>query len=233
MGVVTHFSRVLVFDLNTYVESNINALQEFEVPKSNIATLLRKQPRTFMVRPDQFREVLEEVKEMGFHPSKAKFVVAIQVIRGISKSTWKRKIEVFKRWGWSEEEIQLAFLKLPWSMVLSEDKIMATMDFFINKMGKESSLISRRPVLLLFSLEKRIIPRYSVVQVLLSKGLICKDFSLPAVFEPTEKMFLHKFVNAYKEEALQLLNLYQKKVGDSKKQDCLREGSGICEMATL
>ncbi|RVX22211.1 hypothetical protein CK203_001519 [Vitis vinifera] len=86
-------------------------------------------------------------------------------------------------------------------------------------MGRESSLIARRPVLISHSLEKRIIPRYSVVQVLLSKGLIDKDFSLPTVFQSTEKMFLHKFVNVYKEEAPQLMKLYQEKINLAEKQD--------------
>ena len=121
----------------------------------------------------------------------------------------------------SEEEIRLAFIKLPRCMTHSEDKIMATMDFFVNKMGRESSSIARRPQLISPSLEKRIIPRYSVVQVLLSKGLINKDFSLSAVFQSTEIMFLHKFVDVYKEEAPQLLNLYQEKLNLTKKQDCL------------
>ena len=71
---------------------------------------------------------------------------------------------------------------------------MAKMDFFVNKMGKDS-LIARRPLLLIYSLEKRLIPHYSVVQFLLSKGLINKDLSFKAVFESNEKMFLHIFVN--------------------------------------
>ncbi|XP_034685086.1 transcription termination factor MTERF5, chloroplastic-like [Vitis riparia] len=234
MGIVKRFARILLFDLHTYVESNINALQEFEVPKSNIAALLRHQPRVFMVRPNQFREILEEVKKMGFDPSQMKFVLAVQAIRGMSKSTWERKIDAYKSWCCSEEEIRLAFLKLPWSMVLSEDKLMATMDFYVNKMGWESSFIARRPVLLSLSLEKRIIPRYSVVQVLLSKGLINKDISPRVLFESTEKKFMQKFVNLYKKEASQLLNLYQerKKSIFQKKQDCLPEGRGSFRICT-
>ncbi|KAL6344047.1 hypothetical protein AAG906_027820 [Vitis piasezkii] len=157
--VVKRFSRILLFDLHTYVASNMNALQEFGVPKSNIAGLLMNQPMAFMVRPNLFRENLEEVKKMGFNPSQMKFVIAIQAIRAGGKSSWERKIDIYKRWGWSEEEILLAFTKSPWCMIYSEDKIMATMDFFVNKMGRESSSIARRPQLISPSLEKRIIPR--------------------------------------------------------------------------
>ncbi|KAJ9700077.1 hypothetical protein PVL29_005759 [Vitis rotundifolia] len=226
--VIKRFSRILLFDLHTYVASNINALQEFGVPKSNIAGLLMNRPMAFMVRPNLFRENLEEVKKMGFNPSQMKFVIAIHAIRAMGKSTWERKIDVYKRWGWSEEEIRLAFIKLPRCMTHSEDKIMATMDFFVNKMGRESSLIARRPLLISLSLEKRIIPRYSVIQVLLSKGLIKNDTSLVVLFESTEKMFLRKFVNGYKKEAPQLMKLYQEKINLSEKQDSLQEGSGDC-----
>ncbi|XP_028073200.1 uncharacterized protein LOC114275368 [Camellia sinensis] len=45
-------------------------------------------------------------------------------------------------------------------------------DFFVNKIGWESSLIARKPVLVSLSLEKRIVPRWAVYEVLLSKGLI-------------------------------------------------------------
>ena len=231
--VVKRFSRILLFDIHTYVASNMNALQEFGVPKSNIAGLLRNQPMAFMVRPNLFRENLEEVKKMGFNPSQMKFVIAVQAIRAGGKSSWERKIDIYKSWGWSEEEIRLAFTKSPWCMIYSEDKIMTTMDFFVNKMGRESSLIARRPVLISHSLEKRIIPRYSVVQVLLSKGLIDKDFSLPTVFQSTEKMFLHKFVNVYKEEAPELMKLYQEKINLSERQDFLQAGSGNCRMSSL
>ncbi|WJZ86937.1 hypothetical protein VitviT2T_006350 [Vitis vinifera] len=210
--VVKRFSRILLFDLHTYVASNMNALQEFGVPKSNIAGLLMYRPMAFMVNPNLFRKNLEEVKKMGFNPSQMKFVLAIQAMRAGGESCWERKIDIYKKWGWSEEEIRLAFTKSPWCMIYSEDKIMAKMDFFVNKMGRESSLIAHRPFLIGLSLEKRIIPRYSVVQVLLSKGLINKDISLVVLFESTEKTFLERFVNAYKEEAPQLIKLYQEKI---------------------
>ena len=212
MACVKRFPRVLVDYPHTCVESNINALQEFGVPKSNVASLLSIHPRALMVKQSHFRKVLEEVKEMGFDPSKKAFSAAVYGLRGMSKTTWERKINVFKSWGWSEEDIRLACLKLPWTMMRSKDKIMAGMDFFVNRMGMRSSIIAHYPILLGLSLEKRIIPRYSVVQILLSKGLIKKDFSLSAVFNSTEQAFLDKFVNVFKEEAPQLLNLYHEMV---------------------
>ena len=108
MACVKRFPRALV-DYPHCVESNIKALQEFGVPKSNIVTLLSMEPMTLMATQNHFRKVLEEVKEMGFDPSKKAFTTAVQGMRGMSKSTWEGKIDAFNSWGWSEEDIRLLF----------------------------------------------------------------------------------------------------------------------------
>ena len=77
----------------------------------------------------------------------------------MSKSTWERKVDVYKRWGWSENEIFGAFGQIPWCMTVSEDKIKAIMDFVVNILGCESSVIAKSPILISMGLEKRIIPR--------------------------------------------------------------------------
>ncbi|KAL7178108.1 hypothetical protein ACSBR2_031291 [Camellia fascicularis] len=82
------------------------------------------------------------------------------------------------------------------------------MDFFVNKIGWESSLIARKPVLVSLSLEKRIVPRWAAYEVLLSKGLIKNNNnSFINMLVSTEKCFLKKFVNCHEEEAPELLKL--------------------------
>ncbi|KAI8009972.1 hypothetical protein LOK49_LG06G03219 [Camellia lanceoleosa] len=97
-------------------------------------------------------------------------------------------------------------------MMAYEDKINGGFDFLVNKMGMESSMFARRPALLSLSLEKRIVPRCGVYQVLLSKGLIKKASSLRASLESTEKLFQNKFVNCHEEEAPELVKLYKEKL---------------------
>ena len=146
-----------------------------------------------------------------------KFLLAFQAFRVMTKSTLDKKTSAYLKW-WYVEEMRSAILTSPLCLLLSKGKFTATMRFLVKKMGKESAWIAGRPALLSLSLEKRIIPRYSVVEVLLSKGLITTDFSLSAVFQSTGNMFLQKFVNPYEEEAPELFNLYQKKVRISEKK---------------
>ncbi|XP_059630176.1 uncharacterized protein LOC132273173 [Cornus florida] len=200
---------------NAIIFPNIEILRQLGVPDSIIMALLTTQPRSLIIKADRLKEVVEDVKKMGFNPSKSQFVMAVRALTQMNKSTWKRKMEVYEKWGWSQEETILAFSKHPFCMTASEEKIMAVLNFCVNTMGWQSSVIAHRPKLMTLSLSKRIIPRCSVLQVLLSKGLIKKPISLQVLLESTERVFLHKFVTCY-EEAPRLLKLYQEKLELSK-----------------
>lgn len=192
---------------------NISFLRELGVPESCIVLLLTHFPEALMQKHDNFGHIVNEVKEMGFDPMKSTFVLAIHAISGKgNKSIWERCYEVYRRWGWSKDEILLAFRKHPHCMILSEKKIMKAMDFFVNKMGWPSKMIAKCPVVLLFSLERRIVPRCSVIQVLSLKGLVKKDMSLTTVLLPVEESFLERFVTRFQEEIPQLMSVYQGKV---------------------
>lgn len=192
---------------------NIELLREEGVPHSFISLLVTHFPEAVMQRHEEFSKIVKEVKEMGFDPNKSTFVLAVHAICGKgNKSIWNRCFEVYRRWGWSKDDILAAFRKHPHCMMLSEKKIMKGMDFFVNKMGWPSKEIAHCPVVLFFSLEKRIIPRCRVIQVLLSKGLIKKDVSLNTVLLPVAKCFVDRFVAKFEEEVPQLLSVYEGKV---------------------
>ncbi|XP_030922907.1 transcription termination factor MTERF15, mitochondrial-like [Quercus lobata] len=153
---------------------------------------------------------------MGFNPLKFSFIQAVFAMVGMNKSTWERKVNVYKRWDLSQEEILAAFRKCPSCIIASEDKIMQVVDFYVNKTGFETSFIVNRPILIIYSLEKRLIPRASVIEVLQSKGLIKKNIHLARVFSTSENSFLQKFVTPYMDEVSDLLKLYKGKLDFSK-----------------
>ncbi|XVE68710.1 hypothetical protein DITRI_Ditri09bG0091000 [Diplodiscus trichospermus] len=190
-----NFSGVLTRDLQSVFARNLAILLELGVPESIIMAKLVVQPRIFAWNRDKFRRAVEEVKKLGFNPSRQLFLIALQALTQISKSTWERKSNVFRQWGWTDEDIVSAFEKYPRCMILSEHKITATMNFYVNTMGYKSSYIAKFPLLLSYSLKRRLIPRGSVVQALLSKGLIEK-FNVCSMMMYTEKKFLQRSMEA-------------------------------------
>ncbi|XP_031737873.1 transcription termination factor MTERF6, chloroplastic/mitochondrial-like [Cucumis sativus] len=213
---IKHYPDILGLDLRNSVGPNIEILKQIGVLESNILTFLQYQPRTFLINSIRFKEIVERVTEMGFDPQRLQFVVAVFALRSMTKSTWDKKVEVYRKWGLSEEDIRLAFRKNPWCMTFSEDKIDGAMDFFVNKMECESSFAARRPILLALSLKKRLLPRGHVYQVLLSKGLIKKYANFSLFFKSSENCFIEKMINPHKEQVPGLLELYKQKLTDSK-----------------
>ncbi|XP_019056147.1 PREDICTED: transcription termination factor MTERF15, mitochondrial-like [Nelumbo nucifera] len=121
----------------------------------------------------------------------------------------EKKLDTFKKCGWSEDDITSMIKRQYLCLVLSEKKIERGMGFLTNKMGLEPSFIARHPMLLCFSLEKRMIPWYSVIQVLLSKGLINKDVSVVQALLLSKSRFMNKFVIRYQKEIPELLKIFE------------------------
>ncbi|KAL0414701.1 UNVERIFIED_CONTAM: hypothetical protein Sradi_1671800 [Sesamum radiatum] len=139
----TKLGRILCCDLQRHLLPNVEVLREAGVPDKKISFLMVHQPRIFMVDEKRFRKTVEEVQKMGFSTSGLRFVLALEVCRSMSKSMWEKKVAIYKKWGCSDDEIISAFEKLPQCMSVSVDKIMAVMDFLVNNMGFDHSLVEK------------------------------------------------------------------------------------------
>ncbi|KAL5551006.1 hypothetical protein UlMin_001182 [Ulmus minor] len=193
---------------------NISTLKEVGVPNSSIVYLLVSSHAGTIVQQntETFKENVAKVISMGFNPSLMTFSNALQVISLLSKSRWEEKWKLYKKCGWTEDEILLAFRKSPLIMVLKEKNVVTKMSFFVNKMGLQPSDVARTPEVLKYSLGNRIIPRCSVIQVLLSKGLIKKKVPLSTILYSTDKYILETFVLKYQQEIPQLSSILEGKM---------------------
>ncbi|KAK7363612.1 hypothetical protein VNO77_05761 [Canavalia gladiata] len=200
---------------------NSKLLLDNGVRPSDIANLLRRWPS--VLSSANMLKTVEELKEIGFASSTSTFSVALLAKRTVNKTKWDDKVETFKKWGWSQEHVLKAFKKQPYCMLTSADKIDALMNYWVNQFGCDSLELVKAPVLFQLSLHKRIVPRASVVQFLVSKGLRKKDASTTLPFVITEKSFLEKFVNRFKEDSSHLLKIYEENMNlaNNKENACL------------
>lgn len=206
---------IVKLDLEEQMAPNIAVLREHGVPDEPfISFLVKSCPNVLVKKPDRFKKIVEEVKEMGFNASKWNFVDAVKVLISTSNLAWEQKSEVYRRWGWSEDDIQSAFKKAPLCMTFSDKKIEQVMDFLVNKMGWPASEVVEVPGVIDSSLEKWIMPRCLVVQLLLTKGLIKEKISLRSFVTCGEKQFVKKFVTNHCAKVPELLRLYQRKAED-------------------
>jgi mTERF domain-containing protein len=157
-------------------------------------------------------KLVEELKGLGFNPSKITFGIAMVAKEPIKKTLWKEKVDAFKKWGWSDEDVLEAFRRHPHCMLVSINKINLLMSFWVNQMGWDVLALAKGPLLFSMSVEKRIIPRALIVQFLLKNGLREEKSSLASPFIVSDKKFRDKFINRYEEESSYLLKLYEEKL---------------------
>ncbi|XP_040369364.1 transcription termination factor MTERF6, chloroplastic/mitochondrial-like [Rosa chinensis] len=144
-------ARVLSFNphllsrsLENQIVPSYNFLRNM-ISQENVVAVLKRKSWMFLenhsmnVIPniEALREswLVNEVKEMGFDLKKSTFVVALRALCGkSSRAIWNRNHEIYKRsWGWSDDDVISAFRKSPQCMILSEKKIMQTMDFLFGE----------------------------------------------------------------------------------------------------
>ncbi|XP_044494822.1 uncharacterized protein LOC123217760 [Mangifera indica] len=211
--VVTVWKRALrLHDVSKTVVPNISALRGIGVTQSSISALVISNPGVLCEISEKFDVSVKKVIEMGFNPSNRAFVDALVAIRNMTDNSWEQKLTVYRSWGWSENDFWLAFRSFPRCMTLSVENINIKMDFYVKKMGWRPSAVARTAVALAYSLEKRIIPRCSVLRVLLFKGLIKENINMYSVLVPSEKGFTDKFLFRYQEQVPQLFDIYQGKI---------------------
>ncbi|KAM7514932.1 hypothetical protein LguiA_004515 [Lonicera macranthoides] len=204
-------SRILIHDFEKNIGPNISSLSRVGVPKLLISFMLFHFSSVACQNHKKFKKVVEEVIGMGFNPLRSMFVQAVQVICGMTKTTWDRKWAAYRMWDLSDDEILMAFRSHPVCMKLSEEKIMREMDFLVNKMGWKAVKIARCPAVLFFNFENRIVPRCRVIKVLISEGILKKDMSLATFLMPSENDFFERFVRNYEDKVPVLLNVYRER----------------------
>ncbi|KAK7333717.1 hypothetical protein VNO80_30494 [Phaseolus coccineus] len=172
---------------------NIEVLRKCGVPQASISYLMIHAGTLAYREHSKFVEVVNTAKEIGFNPLRVNFIVAIEVLSK-RKAVWESRFEIYERWGWDREMALRVIRKFPAVIKLSEETFTKKMNFLVKEMGCPSEAIAEYPVVVAYNLEKRIIPRFSVIKILKSKGLLENSFPFGSFICINENTFLEKFV---------------------------------------
>ncbi|OVA04339.1 Mitochodrial transcription termination factor-related [Macleaya cordata] len=214
-SILTIFKRwPKIFDCNLemVVRPNISIFQDHGVPDINIVKLFITYPRTLGQKPDRFKEIIDTVKKLGFDPSTQMFQLAFRIIAGMSKSSLDKKLAVFRELGWSEDDILSMIKKNPCCVAPAGEKIKRGLEFFMEKYKWKPADFMLQPWLFSLSLEKRVIPRCAVLEILKSKG-ISEKLKVTTILKRPEKEFVEKYVNKYQEEIPEVMIAYKCEIG--------------------
>ncbi|KAG7539243.1 Transcription termination factor mitochondrial/chloroplastic [Arabidopsis suecica] len=202
-------------DPNLFLLPNISYLKTCGIVGSQLASLLRRQPRIFNVPEEKLRGYVSRALELGFNLNSRMLVHAVLSLSSLSEKTFDRKLKLFVANGFSEDEITDIIRRSPGLIRCAEDKLTLGFEFYMKRMGIEREALVKRPCVLMYNLEKRVIPRLKVLQILREKRLLLKEEKKKKkkifdIVEMTEEAFLEKYVVRFGDEiAEELLVAYK------------------------
>ncbi|XP_064986950.1 uncharacterized protein LOC135625791 [Musa acuminata AAA Group] len=144
---------------------------ECGIPEERLSLVLRSHPQLISQKPDSLGALVARADELGMPRQSRMFMWTLNILQRVSRERFEAKVELMRSFGWSESEFSSAVTKNPTFLGISLDMLRRKVDFFINVVGYTPSFIADKSNLLLFSLQKRVIRRFRVTEMLKSKGL--------------------------------------------------------------
>ncbi|CAN0862814.1 Transcription termination factor MTERF4, chloroplastic, partial [Linum grandiflorum] len=207
MTTIRRSSWLLSYDLKGNMQPNIEFLIREGVPKDNIVNMVAAHPRLILIKHTRMVQAANYVRKLGLEPKTRMFMHALRSAVSMSEVTIKKKMDVMKSLGWSEGEILSAFKRYPLYLACSEEKMRKAMDFYVNTMKLEPEVIIKYPKFMMHSIEKRMLPRFSVLQILASKKLVSK--AKPCwLLTISEEKFVENYVAKFDAQIPGLLETY-------------------------
>ncbi|KAK4761789.1 hypothetical protein SAY87_029673 [Trapa incisa] len=197
-------------NFSSAMELNINTLRSFGVPNSSIAKLFTLRVRALSRTPSEFRAIVDEIKGMGLDPSSMMFIYGVCSCAGMKRPRWEAKVGIFYKYGFSEAQFKALFVKQPSVMNSSMKRTEKMLNYLMNDLGLTIEYITSYPVVLMSSLERKILPRLSILFFLISEGLI-KQTSIGRAIVISEAEFARFFLLPFGQKRPQILEMYQKK----------------------
>ncbi|KAK8623547.1 hypothetical protein V6N13_118430 [Hibiscus sabdariffa] len=145
-------------------------------------------------------DYLRSCDELGFDRKSNMFLAAIRMFSSMSEENWELKVKLFRKLGFSEDDILSTFWKTPQVFAVSERKIKEVTDFLLTRKDVSISFVISHPSVLVCSLEQRLKPRLLVIDTLESKKLLRRKVSLSTIFKMSEQKFREKYVHPYLKE---------------------------------
>ncbi|KAK4360840.1 hypothetical protein RND71_019792 [Anisodus tanguticus] len=228
LAAIKRFPQILFSNVSHSWKQTVQVLGQIGIPDSQVSEFIFMSPSCLTINPRKMREVGLKLKEMGFDVTSPAFRAAFSPMCVLSHSNLERKLETYRRLGFSDSEILNIFRSQPTCMFYTEENIRAIVAFYVDRLHFSLSILSKRPHFLLFSLERRLIPRCSVMQVLWSRGTVSKVGKLCSILSASGKDFLQKYVTKYEAEVPELQAAYRGELMFNEYSFHLRE---ICQIS--
>lgn len=192
---------------------NVAFFQSYGIIGSQLLYLLKRQSLLFTKPESLLQNLVSQAVNLGFHANSRMLVHAILVVHGLSSEAFETRLKLIQSFGFSKDECLLMFRRAPFLLRSAENKLTFGFGFFLNVVMLPKSVLVQRPMILMYNMEDRVIPRYGILQLLISENLLKKNPSFIEMLEMREDIFLKKYILKFRHKSETLLIAYHDHLG--------------------
>ncbi|KAF3772681.1 hypothetical protein EJ110_NYTH55616 [Nymphaea thermarum] len=194
--------------LEKRIAINLATLRSHGVHERSLSVIVERWPELLGLNPSAFKKMAKKAYELWPNHRSIMFAHALYAVCSMSEPVWDAKLKMLKEFGWTEEDILTAFQKTPLFLTISASNLKRKLEFFVEELSYKSLEIAAVPLLLTFSLEKRVIPRLAVIKLLDSKEIFRRKKSFHTILHMKDEEFHKEFVLKHKDECPDVLKVY-------------------------
>ncbi|VAI41441.1 unnamed protein product [Triticum turgidum subsp. durum] len=196
-------------DLDDVVKPNVALLRECGLGACDIAKLCISQPWLLAANPERVQAMVECAENIGVPRAFRMFRHALHAVAFLSEDKIAARVKYLKNtFRWTDAEVGMAVSKYPTVLNRTKEFLQRRSEFLISDLGLEPAYIAHHPLMLAYSLEGRLRPRYYVVTFLKENGLLDHGRDYYYAVKMTEKVFMEKFICPHKDAAPYLAEDY-------------------------
>ncbi|GJN00255.1 hypothetical protein PR202_ga17673 [Eleusine coracana subsp. coracana] len=186
---------LLGMDLEKVAKPNLAFLQGCGISVSKIPYPFLS--RMLTISTKHLQEALARVAEFGIERDSLIFPHALATFAVLSQQKLNKNVNLFEKLGWSRDDIAEGVKRAPHILAQSEERVRRNLEFLIGDVGLEIPYIARRPALMLYSFERRLLPRHCLINFLKAKGLLHAKYSFFAIAILSNEKFLRRFAHRF------------------------------------
>ncbi|KAL6502619.1 hypothetical protein OROHE_024272 [Orobanche hederae] len=200
------------------LQSNIMYLQSCGIVGSQLIMLLKTELRLFSLCETELNNLVTRAIEMGFVMGSRMLVYGILALYSNSVETFNRKFKLLQSFDFTRDECTKMFVKAPFLLKRSEATLRHAIEFLIDTLMLDKSVLVGTPILVGLSMEKRIIPRYKFIEMIKSRRLLRKEPRFTSVLLMTNKRFLENYILRFDNDAKDLQIAFENILLESSKE---------------
>lgn len=205
---LTRNCRLILHDIDKNVTPKIAFLKDHGLSEDDIRLIVVRYSGIIIRSTASIEALMKRAQELGFRRDSTMFLNGLWTLSKLRSDLFVARMELFKSFGWSEEEFLTALRKFPHFANLAEENVREKMDFLVGRAGCMQPYIVSRPMILNYSLERRLMPRHHVMKILKSNESIGREWDFYGIVSISDKNFVNRVILRYKDEIPTLLGTY-------------------------